>query len=206
MHRVEELAAMHDHAQAVVLFANEIPGALPLQWHFFQRLMTGDWLPHLARERLLGEPLAASHEGASNGMRFRQWPAGNYLLRMAESPDAATRKGVVNALRNVASSKHPDIHHDGMEILAALPSEDSAQLADLAVGWLTREDRSTFLQAPEKLIKKLAGALQKDAAQQVARALLQIWDHNGEIVSLYGHHTICLQLSLRCRKPAARAP
>ena len=188
MHRVEELGAMPNRAQAVVLFANEIPGALPLQWHFFQRLQTGDWLPHLAREKLLGEPLAASHEGASDGMRFRQWPAGNYLLRMAESPDAATRKGVVDALRNVASSKHPDIHHDGMEILAALPPEESAQLAELAVGWLSREDRFSFLQAPEKLLKKLAGAMQKDAAQQVARALLQIWDHNGEIVSLYGRH------------------
>jgi hypothetical protein len=188
MHRVEELVAMPGRAQAVVLFANEIPGALPLQWHFFQRLQTGDWLPHLARERLLGEPLAASPEDASDGMRFRQWPAGNYLLRMAESPDAATRKGVVDALRNVASSKHPDIHHDGMEILAALPPEESAQLSDLAVGWLSRDDRFSFLQAPEKLLKKLADAVQKDAAQQVARALLQIWDHNGAIVSLYGHH------------------
>ena len=69
MHRVEELAALPNRAQAVTLFANEIPGALPLQWHFFQRLQSGDWLPHLARERLLGEPLASSEEGAGEGMR-----------------------------------------------------------------------------------------------------------------------------------------
>jgi hypothetical protein len=188
MRRVEELAAMPNRAQAVALFASEIPGALPLQWHFFQRLQTGDWLPHLARERLLGEPLAGSHEGASEGMRFRQWPAGNYLLRMAESLDATTRNGVVQALKDVASSSHPDIHHDGLEILAALPPEDSAQLSDLAVGWLSRDDRFSFLQAPEKLLKKLAEAKQKDAALSVARALLQVWDHNGEIASLYGHH------------------
>jgi hypothetical protein len=74
MRRVEELAAMTDRAQAVTLFAKEIPGALPLQWHFFQRLQTGDWLPHLAREELLGEPLASSEDGAGEGMRFRQWP------------------------------------------------------------------------------------------------------------------------------------
>ena len=188
MHRVEELAALPNRAQAVTLFANEIPGALPLQWHFFQRLQSSDWLPHLARERLLGEPLASSEEGAGEGMRFRQWPAGNYLLRMAKSPDAATRKAVVEALRNVASSKHPDIHHDGMEILAALPPDESAQLSDLALSWLSREDRFSFLQAPEKLLKKLAGASQKEAALRVARALLQIWDQNGEVVSLYGHH------------------
>jgi hypothetical protein len=188
MHRVEQLAALPNRAQAVVLFAKEIPGALPLQWHFFQRLQTGDWLPHLARERLLGEPLAASHEGASDGMRFRQWPAGNYLLRMADSPEAATREGVVAALKNVASSSHPDIHHDGMEILAALPPQESAQLSDLAIGWLSREDRFSYLQAPEKLLKKLAGAMQKEAALRVARALFQIWDDNGATVSLYGHH------------------
>jgi hypothetical protein len=188
MRRVEELTAMQNRAHAVALFASEIPGALPLQWHFFQRLQTGDWLPHLARERLLGEPLAGSHEGAGEGMRFRQWPAGNYLLRMAESPDATTRNGVVQALRAVASSSHPDIHHDGLEILAALPPADSAQLSDLAAGWLRREDRFSFLQAPEKLLKRLAAAKQKDAALTVARALLQIWDHNGEIATLYGHH------------------
>jgi len=149
MRRVEELAAMQNRAQAVALFASEIPGALPLQWHFFQRLQTGDWLPHLARERLLGEPLAGSHEGAGEGMRFRQWPAGNYLLRMAESSDAPTRNNVVRALRDVASSTHPDIHHDGLEILAALPPEESAQLADLAVGWLSREDRFLFCKLPK---------------------------------------------------------
>jgi hypothetical protein len=188
MRRVEELAGMQDRSQAVALFASEIPGALPLQWHFFQRLQTGDWLPHLAKARLLGEPFADTRDEAGEGMRFRQWPAGNYLLRMAASDDAATRTGVVEALRKVASSSHPDIHHDGLEILAALPPEDSAQLSDLAVGWLSREDRSFLLQAPEKLLKKLAQAKQKNAALAVARALLQIWDHNGEIVSLYGHH------------------
>jgi hypothetical protein len=188
MHRVEELVAMPNRAQAVALFANEIQGALPLQWHFFQKLQTGDWLPHLAREKLLGEPLADSEEGATEGMRFRQWPAGNYLLRMAQSSNAATRKAVVEALRNVASSKHPDIHHDGMEVLAALPPDESAQLSDLAVSWLTPEERFSFLQAPETLLKKLANAAQKEAALRVARALLQIWDQNGEIVSLYGRH------------------
>ena len=186
MRRVEELAALPNRSQAVALFASEIPGALPLQCHFFERLQTGDWLPHLARERLLGEPIADS--AADAGMRFRQWPAGNYLLRMAASDDAVTRKGVADALRSVAPALHPDIHENGLEILAALPADESAQLSDLAVGWLSRENRSFFLQAPQKFLKKLAEANQKSAALAVARALIQIWDHNGEIASLYGHH------------------
>lgn len=186
MRRVEELTALPNRSEAVALFASEIPGALPLQKHFFERLQSGDWLPHLARARLLGEPLADSATGGE--MRFRQWPAGGFLLRMAASDNAVTRKGVADALRSVASSLHPDIHENGLEILAALPAEESAPLSDLAVGWLSRENRSFFLQAPEKLLKKLAEAGQKSAALIVAQSLLQIWDRNGEIASLYGHH------------------
>jgi hypothetical protein len=187
MRRVEELAATPNRTQAVAAFASEIPGALPLQWHFFKALKSGDWLPHLAKKGLLGEPLSGPEE-AGGRMRFRQWPAGDYLLRMAESSDVETRKGVVNALREVATSTHPDIHRDGIEILAALPVGESALLVDMAVAWLDRDARFLFPQAPEKLLKKLAEGKQPAAALRVARALLQIWNTNGQIASLYGSH------------------
>ena len=136
MRRVEELAAMTDRKQAAKLFASEIPGALPLQRHFFKaenrRLAAASRKAGPVR-RAAGRP----DEGASGGMRFRQWPAGNYLLRMAKTPDAVTRQGVAQALRNVASSKHPDVQYDGLEILAALPPESWRRLADLAVSWLS---------------------------------------------------------------------
>src|SRR3979411_832213 len=128
MRRVEELAAMPDRAQAAALFASEIPGALPLQSHFFQRLTTGDWLQHLTRKELLGAPLYGAEEPSAAGIHYRQWPAGNYLYRMAGSPDAPTRRAVVDALRKVATSAHPDIRRIGMEILATLPPEESAPL------------------------------------------------------------------------------
>src|SRR5260221_9719080 len=156
MRRVEELAAMPNRARAAKAFASEIPGALPLQWHFFRRLTTGDWLPHLAKEGLLGEPLSGQEEAGRAGMRYPQWPVGNYLQRMAEAPDTATRRGVVETLRKVAASKHPDIQYDGIEIIAALPPDESAPLADMAVAWLDRTPHFEALQAPEKLVKKLA--------------------------------------------------
>ena len=187
MQRVEEIAAMPNRAEAVAAFAGEIPGALPLQWHFFKSLSTGDWLPHLARESLLGEPYTLPEESGSN-FRYRLWPAGNYLLRMAESPDTATRMLVAQALRGVAASEHPDIHRDGIEIIAALPAEEAAPLADLAASWLGRKAQFGFLKAPERLVKKLAEVKQHDAALEVGRALLQIWNQNGEIASLYGRH------------------
>ncbi|MDE2284387.1 MAG: hypothetical protein KGK33_07210 [Hyphomicrobiales bacterium] len=188
MRRVEELAAMTDRKQAARLFAAEIPGALPLQRHFFDRLQTADWLPHLAKQGLFAEPLAGPDEGASGGMRFRQWPAGNYLLRMAKSPDAATRQGVADALRNVGSSKHPDVQYDGLEILAALPPAEAAPLADLAVSWLSPGTRNWPMQTPETLVKQLAQAGQRDAALKIARALLQIWEQNGRLMTHYANH------------------
>jgi hypothetical protein len=185
MRRVEEIAAMPDLAAAAAAFASEIPEAMPLQWHFFKTLTTSDWLPHLATQKLLGEPMIEPEE-ASNGFRNRQWPVGNYLQRLAESPDPATRKRVAETLRAVATSKHPDIHQDGIEILAALPPEESAPLADIAVAWLGRESRFGFMKAPEMLLKKLTEGKQSDAALSVARALLQLWNEGGEIASLYG--------------------
>lgn len=187
MRRVEEIATMPDRAKGVEVFAKEIPGALPLQWHFFRSLKSGDWLHHLAKEGLLGEPNAAPEE-TSQGFRSRQWPAGDYLRRMAASPDIAIRRDVAAALREVARSSHPDIQQDGIEVLAAFPPEEAAELADLAVSWLGRDARFSFLQAAEKLLERLAVAGQQSAALAVASALLQVWSEGGQIASLYGRN------------------
>ena len=71
------------------------------------------------------------------GFRYRQWPAGNYLLRMAESPNEATRALVVQALREVAASEHPDIHRDGIEILRRVAARRSCA-ARRARGFMAR--------------------------------------------------------------------
>jgi hypothetical protein len=68
-------------------FVKEIPGALPLLWHFSKQLQTPDWLPHLARHNLLAAPtLPPDEEAEGDRLLLRQWPAGRYLLRMASSP------------------------------------------------------------------------------------------------------------------------
>jgi hypothetical protein len=112
-------------------------------------------------------------------MRFRQWPAGNYLLRIAKSSDGVTRRGVAEALRKPGSSKHPDVQYDRLEMLAALPPEESAPLADLAVSWLSPGTRNWPMQTPEALIRQLAQGGHREAALKAARTLLQIWEHYG---------------------------
>jgi hypothetical protein len=202
MRRVEELAASPNRAEAAASFASEIPGALPLQWHFFRSLKTGDWLPHLAKQGLLAEPLPELPlDGAVEGVRFRQWPAGDYLKRMAGAPDPTARGAVIEALRNVAASVYPDIQYVGMEILAALPPSESAPLADVAVGWISHDASFAVLQPAEKLIKKLGGAKECGAALAVAGELLQVWEEDGRAATLYGrnmyeHHLPLLMASL----------
>ena len=90
MRRVQALVAMPDRGHAVKLFAEGIPGAMQLQWYFFSNLTTGDWLEPLMCQGLLGEPPRFTDE-EGEGRLYGEWPAGDYLLRIAGSDDARTR-------------------------------------------------------------------------------------------------------------------
>lgn len=184
--RVDEIAAMPGTERAVTLFAREIPGAMPLQWHFFAQLQSADWLPHLLKQGLVGPPLSESTGGSTGGLR--EWPAGNYLRRMAESPEPETRRLVVTAIGNVAASKHPDVLLGGLEAIAALPAAEAATLAAVASEWLDRDANFMTVQAAEKLVKKLATNGEGPAALQIAIRLLQVFGDDGEVSSLYAQH------------------
>jgi hypothetical protein len=145
MKRIEELVAEGNCAKAAENFSKEIPGALPLLWHFFNGLQSPDWLPHLARLNLLAAPTSASEEPEPDSLPLGKWPAGRYLLRMAASSDAKARQLVADALRAIAASTHPDVLHSSMEILAALPAEEAATLVDLAEAWLNAGDRFVLM-------------------------------------------------------------
>lgn len=183
MKRVEEITLMRDKGHAVSLFEEEIPGALPLQWHFFERLQTADWLAPLVRRNLVGPPLSESIGGGLS--RSREWPASNYLRRMAESLDPDVRRQVATAIRDVASSKHPDVSRGGMEAIAALPAADAASLVDVAYGWLERDASFMTIQAAEQLVKNLAEGGEGTAALTTASRLLQVFGKDGEVASLY---------------------
>jgi hypothetical protein len=188
LQRVEELASMSDIAQAVSLYEKEIPGALPLQWHFFRCLKTADWLPHLINRNLVGECLSGAGPRTDGEIRLGQWPAGDYLLRMAQSSDSVTRQYVVTIIRQCASSSSPDIRRSGFEILAALPATESAPLANIAAGWLDAEDHAMLLTAPERFLMNMTEAKEAEGALLVARSLFRISDRDGEIATLYGRH------------------
>ena len=188
MQRIDQLVAMQDRSSAVTSFSKEIPGALPLLWHFFNRLDTPDWLPHLIKRNLLAAPLSQADEAAGDGSFLRQWPAGRYLLRMTNSHDASTRAFIVAALRNIATSTHPDVMQIGLEILASLPPADAAPLVDLAEQWLTPAARFIMAQGPHDLIRNLAQGNEGDAALRVTRSVFKVFAENERLATLFSRH------------------
>jgi hypothetical protein len=188
MRRIDQLVAMQDRSAAVTSFSKEIPGALPLLWHFFNKLETPDWLPHLEKRNLLAAPLSQADEAGDNGLFLRQWPAGRYLLRMARSHDASTLTLVVATLRDIAVSTHPDVQQMGMDILASLPSADAAPLVDLVEQWLTPAARFIMAQAPHDLIKSLARGNEGDAALRVTRSVFKVFAENERLATLFSRH------------------
>jgi hypothetical protein len=178
--RAEEIAGMRP-AEGVKVFRREIPGAIPLQRHFYQRL-SEEWLPFLEKEGLLGEPIP--DEEMADISRLRAWPAGQYLVHMASTGGEETRKVVARVLREVQSSTHPDVQHTGLEAVAALPAAEAAELVDVVEGWLTPEVVPSSA-SPHALIKKLADGGCVDAALRVTVVLFQVSRRDGELASFF---------------------
>lgn len=188
MLRVGELAQMGDTARALSIYEREIPGALPLQWHFFSNISGTAWLPELISRGLIVEPQPRFADETAKGKIFGEWPVGRYLIEMAKSDDQPTRALVVKALASLADANHPDVRRTGFQILAALPPQDSAPLAYLAAGWLTGDAFDAGVFAAEKYFLRLAEAHRSEASVTVARSLLQVLDQNGSLGTLYSHN------------------
>ena len=180
---------MNDYGGAVRLYEREIPGALPLQWHFFQTIESPQWLPHLLERGLVREPLRGI-DGAGS-QQFREWPIAHYLLKLAKSADPDAHRAVAEAIRGVASSKHPDVRHQGLDIMAVLPSAIAAGLVDVAIGWLDPDEPKFYL--PDTLLNRISEAGHVDAAIRLACSVFQVFDRGGTVESLhpqgmYEHH------------------
>jgi hypothetical protein len=188
MQRIDQLVAMPDRGAAVSSFSREIPGALSLLWYFFNKLDAPEWLPHLTKRNLLAAPQSQKDERSGDGTFLRQWPAARYLLRMAKSSSPKARALVVDTLRNVSASTHPDVQEMGLEILAALPPDEAAPLVNLAEEWLTPDARFIMAQGPHDLIQNLAQGGEGDAALRATRAVFKVFSENERLATLHSRH------------------
>ncbi|MFH0297893.1 hypothetical protein AAFX91_11745 [Bradyrhizobium sp. 31Argb] len=207
MRRVKEIAA-EPPSQGVRLFVNEIPGALQLQTYFYDNLSSPAWLPHLASEGLLAEPLP-NLEGGST-LRLWSWPVGRYLRRMACSEDDAARMQVAQAIRALSSSQHADVQRLGMEVIEALPVAEGASLVDVLGGWITPAT-DLFTAAPHSIIAKWAAAGFVAPAVRVARLVFQFFDRNGQLgghfdATMYEHYLNETVKALSAAKPLEALP
>ncbi len=188
MRRVEVLATSANHAKAAKEFRKEIPGAMPLQWHFFNMLTDARWLQPLLSEGLLSEPLMGSALDDGGPRYYGNWPAGGYLKRMAASSDRATREGVFKALDGLATSTNPEVLRDVIAVLSILPPAEAATRAELAVVWLRSATNFQHGHEPNKLVIGLARAHQVDAALLISQELLRLWGEDRRLKSHYGEH------------------
>ncbi|MDP2409782.1 MAG: hypothetical protein Q8M26_05800 [Pseudolabrys sp.] len=189
MQRAKKIASMPP-AQGIRLFINEIPGALQLQAYFYDNLQSATWLPHLASQGLLAEPLPDLNGGSV--LRLWSWPVGRYLARMASSDDAGTRGQVVQAVRALASSAHPDVHRLGMDVIEALPSAEGTTLVDVLERWIS-PTTDLFTAAPQKVIAKWAASGDVAAAIRIARSVFALFERDGEVAAhfdatMYQHY------------------
>jgi hypothetical protein len=181
MQRAKQISGMPP-AEGIKLFVSEIPGAIQLRLYFYENLASDEWLPFLEAEGLLQEPLPDDQIGGV--LRLWAWPVGRYLIRMAASDNAATRAIIGRTLRALKSSTHPDVQRLGLEIIAALPADEAATLADVVGGWLTLETAHT--QAwPHAIIKRLALSGHLDAALRVTGAVFQVFEQGGELTAFF---------------------
>jgi hypothetical protein len=191
MARVETIASMPDRAAAIYLFETEIPGAMPLQWHFYQTIKSSDWLPHLIRRELVREP--AIDDDEFDVKEYGHWPIGHYLLNVAKSGDDGPVLHLVEAVRAVALSRHPAVRRYGLEIIAVLPPDVCNDLVEVVIGWLEPEAPNFYYTAPQAILKRLAEGGYVASAINVARVLFQVFERGGDIASLhpqymYEHH------------------
>jgi hypothetical protein len=189
MRRAKEIAVMLP-AQGIGLFVKEIPGAAQLQGYFYESLQSPAWLPHLAREGLLAEPLPDPYGASGRGLWT--WPVGRYLGRMASSGDASTRAQVAEAMRALASSTHPDVHRLGMDAIEVLPAAEAAPLVNVLESWI-QPGTDLFSAAPHKIIAKLAAAGDIASAMRVVRAVFGLFERDGDTgahfdATMYQHY------------------
>lgn len=189
MRRAKEIAALPP-AEGIRLFVNEIPGALQLQTYFYSNLQSSDWLPHLASEGLLAEPLPDL--GGGSVLRLWNWPVGRYLERMASSEDAGTRAQVAQAICALAAATHPDVHRLGMEVIQALPPPEAAPLVDVIEGWISPAT-DLFTAAPHNIMAKWSAAGDVPSAVRVSRSVFGLFERDGALAAhfdatMYEHY------------------
>jgi hypothetical protein len=141
--------------------------------YFFDKLNNPRWLTPLAERGFFSNPPEPLRDNTKGTVQFLQWPALQYLTRMASIPEA--QDDVLRIALNIPGSDNITIHDSLAEIATNLPAPMAAQFVPRAAQWLNAPYRhrrlATYLGT---LINHLATNGQSYAAEELARVTLAI--------------------------------
>jgi hypothetical protein len=145
--------------------------------YFFSRLTSPAWIEPLSRRGRFRHPPPAEH--IENLIRFRRWPEGEYLLRMAVvAPDK-----VAAAIESVCfESDNPLVHQLLVEIASSLPPQLAKGVAIRETAWVNKQS-ALFTLYPQKaaaLVEHLVAGGEPGVALEFATAILEVHEPIGE--------------------------
>lgn len=132
------------------------------------------WFSFLREEGWFREVPALQTD--SRGSRFVQWPAGEYLVRIAQ--EEAQRIEIVDALREVLvkipETNNPYVFDNVIKLALALPPDIASDLSFMFQSWIGRQGRLHGTDIPS-LIKRLALSGKWGAALRIFRAVFSVY-------------------------------
>ncbi|MDE9364230.1 hypothetical protein PZ938_01295 [Luteipulveratus sp. YIM 133132] len=137
--------------------------------YFFGELKSADWIRPLADRGLFADPPAPIVE--DDGVRFPQWPASQYLARMAQHAPRL----VADTISTIPEAGNPRVYDDFVQAALAMPPEIAAGLTPRVSRWLREVSHPLLM--PEHvgdLVICMAEAGHVESALSLAEALMTL--------------------------------
>nr|ADF27188.1 hypothetical protein [Azospirillum baldaniorum] len=166
---VDGLSASTDRVAAAREFADKTPFPIVLQRRFFSGLHTNDWLPALRDNGLFAEPPPAVAAG-----RQMDWPAGEFLLRLARNTDAATLAQIIEIVQPLLTSQNPVVHSHLTNLAHHLPGAAAAAIAARIPDWLGDATDRRLAYRAAQLVRMIAEGDEGHAAIALAAAVFAV--------------------------------
>ncbi len=138
--------------------------------YFFERLERASWFEPLRRKHFFDAPAEVERDEVKGTLRFKTWPQGLYLQRIAAAEDDA----VAEVLRNLPRNSNPFMAASVCSVAAALPVQLYPGVRETVEEWV-RSCSATYFTLREivRLVRHLAESSRGADAVALARMVLE---------------------------------
>jgi tetratricopeptide (TPR) repeat protein len=142
--------------------------------YFLERLDDPEWIGLLEREGFFASPpdVEQSEDDEGAWLRFPDWPASRYLVRMAN----ATPQHVAQVFLELPATDNIRVHEDIIEAAQQMPAEWADRLASAELGWFD-SNTGPLLNYPAKFVGlglHLLQAKRRERARAMFDAVLEL--------------------------------